>query len=541
MSAIAEAWKRKDQPAAAPRAPGANELRRMLSRQTRQLRSPFEGAEQNRYLEDWLVGAYDPRDLINRYLSILRQRSRDLARHSPQFISAIKIIVDNVVGQGFRVKPMPYTDEVGDEPDTELATQLARLWDDWSCEADVDRRESLAMLFRTAAQELVETGEVLLVEKTPRRDDGRVVPLIIEVIPGERLDHTFEREQKPSDATDAGNAIVHGIEFNRDGQRVAYWITRLNSLRAKSMDRERVPADRVHHVFARLRSGQERGLPWLAGAVALCHDLDDLIDTELTSSQVAACLTAFITSAQGGMFGPDQERDKEDDRPISRLAPGMVGHLKPGEAIHTVDPDRPSGSFDPFASFLTRCLARTMGISYESVSGDWRQVNFASGRLGHLVERKTFRGIQDLVIQLAVRPIYRSFVRYAVLAKRVSISLIDYVANWRRHTHAVLNGPGWEHHDPLKEVTAAALRVLSCLSTLDEEAAALGRDWADNVAQRAREIQRMKDLGVPIINIGGAQSVTGQGDGTKPIEPEQGPAVGIPRSRLTFGELVEVN
>lgn len=537
MSAIAEAWKRKDAPAKAVRSSVPNEIRRMLSRQ---LRAPFEGAEQNRYLEDWLVGDYDPRDLVTRYLSILRQRSRDLARHAPQFISAIKIIVDNVVGsQGFRANPMPYTDEVGDVPNAALAKQLSRLWEDWSLEADIDRRESLAMLSRTAVQELVETGEVLLVEKTPRRDDGRVVPLIVEVVPGERLDHTFERRQNTRDATIAGNRIQHGIEFNPDGQRVAYWITRLDDLGSKTAVRERIPADQVHHVFYRLRSGQERGLPWLAGAVALCHDLDDLIDTELTSAQVAACLTAFITRSQAGLFPADQERDAQDNRPIYRLAPAGIFDLKPGEAVTTIDPARPSGSFDPFASFLTRCLARTMGLSYESVSGDWRQVNFASGRLGHLVERKTFRAIQEMVIQLAIRPVYRSFVRYAVLASRVAISLVDYVANWRRHSHAQLKGPGWEHHDPLKEVTAAALRILTCVSTLEEEAAALGRDWAENVAQRARELARMKELGIPIITVGGAQGVTGQGDGIEPIDTQ--PAARIPRSRLTLGELVEVN
>ncbi len=528
-TAIAEAWKRTRPARPAPPARRFPVPRRQSARQRPPpgLRAPYEGVETNRQLEDWIVGAHQPRELTSAWLSILRERSRDLARHAPAFIGAVQIIVDNVIGaNGFRVNPQSHTDEDGRTLNAPLNRRLARLWKDWSCEVDRDQRESLEMLLRTAVREYVEAGEVLIVESVPPAGatGDRVVPLQIEVVEAERLDHSFDRARNTRDQRASGNEIRHSIEFNPFGQRVAYWITKVGDLGELTTERERITADRVHHVFHRSRASQERGVPWLWGATVLCHDLDDLMDTELTTAQVAACLTGFIKREQAGLFGSTQERDAEDDRPIHRFAPGMIFDLRGDESIEMMDPNRPSGAFEPFANFILRSIAKTLGISFESISGDYRGVNFASGRLGALGERKTFRRIQAILVQLAVRPIWRSFVRSALLAGKLppTVSLIDYLINWRRHTAADYVGAGWEHQDPLKEVTAAALRVLAGVSTVDEEAAALGRDWRAIALQRALETQTFRELGLPIVTVGGAQVVTGQGtDGTKPIEVEQ--------------------
>lgn len=526
---IATAWKKRPGASKTPAIVRAYPAPRRQGAQRRLpgLRTPYEGAEKNRQLEDWVVGAHQPRELTSSWLTILRQRSRDLARHAPQFIGAIQVIVDNTVGaNGFRVNPQAHLDEDGEELNEPLNNRLARLWKDWTLEVDRDQRESLEMLLRTAVREYVEAGEVLLIEGVPPPSSrSRVVPLQLEVVEAERLDHTFDRARNVRDRTPTGNEIRHAIEFNSVGQRIAYWITKVGQFGELTTERERVTADRVHHLFHRSRASQERGVPWLWGATVLCHDLDDLMDTELTTAQVAACLTGFIKRDQANIFGTNQERDKEDDRPVHRFAPGMIFDLQPNESIETMDPNRPSGSFEPFANFILRSIATTIGISFQSISGDYRGVNFAAGRLAHLAERKAFRRIQSVIIQLGVRPIYRSFVRAALLAGKLppDVTMIDHLANWRRHTAADFVGAGWEHQDPLKEVTAAALRVLSGISTVDEESAALGRDWKAIALQRAVEVKTFRDLGLPIVTVGGAQEVTGQGEGTPPIETEDGP------------------
>lgn len=489
----------------------------------RSLRGDYDGSTQNRYLEDWLVADRAPHELTAQTLTILRQRSRDLARHAPAYISAIGAIVDNVVGQGFRVNPTPEPEGRTPRQNEDLAKRLADLWADWMAEADVDQRESLTMLDRTATQEYIEAGEVFLVQKPVPRGEESVwsVPLIYEVVPAEEIDHTLDeipRTARVRGAAATGNRIESGIEFDANNRRAAYWISQLGALGEPTLVNRRITADRVHHVFHRTRARQQRGVPWIAGAAVLAHDLDDLMDSELTSAQVASCLTAWIQREQAGVFPTTQER-ADDQRPIHRFAPGMVFDLKPGETLNAIDPQRPTGAFEPFANFILRCLARTMGISFETISGDWRGVNFASGRLGHLTERRTFRRIQDVTIQLSIRPTYRTFVRTAILAGRLpGIDMNDYVQQWRRYTKATYGGSGWEHHDPLKEVSAAAMRILAGLSTLDDEAAALGRDWKAVIAQRTREIEAQREAGLPEITaVGGA--MTGPMGGASPGQP----------------------
>lgn len=504
MTATAEAWRHTHETPAAPAAP---------RRGRRGLQTPFEGAGRSRFEDDWVTRDWDPLRMTSQYLTILRQRSRYLAGHAPHFIGAINLIVNNVVGQGFRVTPMPRRGG-SKTVDAELASQLVELREDWECEVDADRRESLTMLLRTAVREYVEAGEAFLVESMRESDRDRVLPLSIEVRPSEELDHGLERSQHRVDTTPAGNRIHQGIEFNRAGQRVAYWFSLRDEFGAVSTRRERITADRVYHLYHKIRARQERGIPWLYGATVLCRDLDDLMDTELTSAQVAACLTAFVTRKSAGQFGLSQERDSDDMRPVHRFAPGMIADLAPDETVEIADPNRPTGAFEPFASFILRSLARTIGISYESLSGDWRRVNYSSGRLGQLVERKMYRTIQSVIVQLAGRPIHRSFVRVAVLAgKIIGLNVAELLADYRSLTRARFIGEGWEHADPLKEVTAAAVRILTGLSTLEKEAAALGEDWRALIAQRQRELEILEEAGIPIVSISGIGPLSGSEGG----------------------------
>ena len=52
--------------------------------------------------------------------------------------------------------------------------------------------------------------------------------------------------------------------------------------------------------------------------------------------------------------------------------------------------------------------------------------------------------------------------------------------------------------DPVKEKQGAVLGMDAALSTLEEECAAQGLDWEENVEQRSYEIERFKEHGIPL-------------------------------------------
>jgi hypothetical protein len=58
---------------------------------------------------------------------------------------------------------------------------------------------------------------------------------------------------------------------------------------------QRVPAERVMHLFERLRPGQIQGVPWFAPAIVKLRDLDESDDAELVRKKIEACFAAFVT------------------------------------------------------------------------------------------------------------------------------------------------------------------------------------------------------------------------------------------------------
>jgi capsid protein len=60
-------------------------------------------------------------------------------------------------------------------------------------------------------------------------------------------------------------------------------------------------------------------------------------------------------------------------------------------------------------------------------------------------------------------------------------------------------GPGRGWIDPVKEKQGSILGMDAGLSTLEDECAEnAGADWRENVAQRAIEVARFKELGLPL-------------------------------------------
>jgi capsid protein len=57
---------------------------------------------------------------------------------------------------------------------------------------------------------------------------------------------------------------------------------------------------------------------------------------------------------------------------------------------------------------------------------------------------------------------------------------------------------GWEHVDPVKEATAAQIRLQAGIDTLSDIWGERGSDWEDKLEQIARERARMRELGISV-------------------------------------------
>src|SRR6185437_1705675 len=127
--------------------------------------------------------------------------------------------------------------------------------------------------------------------------------------------------------------IRNGIEFNRLGQREAFFLFREHPGENAIGESVRVPASDVLHIYKPLRPGQIRGEPWLSNVLLKLYELDQYDDAELVRKKTAAMFTGFITKLDPET--PFMGESQPDDAGISQagLQPGTLQMLEPGEDI----------------------------------------------------------------------------------------------------------------------------------------------------------------------------------------------------------------
>ncbi len=346
-------------------------LRRIRARaQAQMMARHYEAAQGGRRTSGWMRSSSDPNTANRPALVALRELSRDLRRNNGWAKRGVQVIVNNTIGWGIMPKP-------AGRSRARSATAI-QLWNEWadSTACDFDGRLNFYGLQRLAMETIVESGEVIILRQPS--PDLRI-PMRLQVLEPDYLDHN--RNGLP---TENGGHIIDGVEFDRLGRRVAYWLftahpggQRLATSRFESV---RVPADRVLHVYRVDRPGQVRGVPWLAAAITRLKDLDDFEDAELMQQKVAACFGAFVTDMDGAAL-PVGKKDDKNDR-IEHLAPGHIAYLPPGKTVTFAQPPRAQD-----AAFSTRVLRRifvSLGVPYEEGTGDYSQVNYSSARMARL-------------------------------------------------------------------------------------------------------------------------------------------------------------
>jgi len=216
----------------------------------------FEGATFGRRLGTWGISSAGPDRALFGSIETLRFRSRQLVRNDPNAAGGMDTLTANLVGMG--ITPRWQIDDSG------LKQKILDLWADWTLEADVDGVLDFYGLQALAARSVIEAGEALVRFRPRRAEDGLSVPLQIQLIEADHLDASY------NSVAPNGNEIRMGIEFDRRGRRIAYWLFKEHPGEffplSDNATRIRVPASQVLHVYRVLRPGQKRGMPWLASA-----------------------------------------------------------------------------------------------------------------------------------------------------------------------------------------------------------------------------------------------------------------------------------
>jgi lambda family phage portal protein len=345
--------------------------------QARVLARHFEAAAVGRRTSGWSRTFTDANQAASgATLLRLRAQARDLVRNNPWARRGLRRIVTNTVGWGIRPKATGIN-----------AKRVAELWLRWAETTDCDAAGRLTFygLQKLVMRTIVESGEVLVRRRIRLRKDGGSIPMQIQVLEPDFIDTSRDGYQG-----EAGGPIIQGVEFDRIGRRVAYWLFdqhpggNVQPMSGLGITSRRIPADGVLHIFDQERAGQVRGTSWFAPVDVRLHDFDEFEDATLMKQKIAACMAAFVTDLDGtGSALGAGSTDPATNQPIDSLEPGMIMSLPMGKQVQIANPPTAT-DHQSFSATALRGVAAGLGVTYEDLTGDYSQVNYSSARMARI-------------------------------------------------------------------------------------------------------------------------------------------------------------
>ena len=453
----------------------------------------YHGAGHGKRLGNWYPSASSVNSLLASNLNTLRTRSHDIIRKNPYAANAVDSIVSNCIGTG--IKPQSKAQ------DANFRKNIQSLWLQWTDEADDSGMCDFYGLQALVLRSVIECGECFVRIKIDKKNS--TVPLKLQVLEAEHLDTSKDYQLSN------GNVIKSGIEFDKSGKRVAYYLYKEHpgdSFIGKTIDSVRIPAKEILHIYKPLRPGQIRGEPWLSNVLLKIHELDQYEDAELVRKKTAAMFAGFVTrlDPESSMFGEKNTNDQ--GIAFAGLEPGTMQFLDPGEDIKFSNPADVGNTYEAFIKQQLRAISVGLGVTYEQLTGDLSGVNYSSIRAGLLEFRRKCTALQhNLMVFQFCRPIWNKFIELAILSDSIKIpNDSDFaLVKW------IPQGFAWV--DPIKEQNAQMNAVRCGFKSRAEVVSELGYDVEEIDAEIAADNERAKNLGLnfdttPIVNKGNEEN-----------------------------------
>jgi lambda family phage portal protein len=400
----------------------------------------------------------------------LRDRARERVRNDPLATRIVDASTMYVIGTGIIPKSATGSAVVDRKVDA--------LWQAWARATGFYAKQALAW------HATVESGEALTRRRPRKVSAGLPVPLDVDVLEGDYLDHNLTGIWSTAGVPD-GNYLIQGVEFDASGQRVAYhlWTQHPGEMgliqsASTQLKRVRVLESELLHMYRVLRPGQVRGVTILAPVLWTLRQIGMYLDADLERKGMEALVTAIVSNADPVRPGIGDLSNGPTD---SQGRMQVIGDLQPGTVLNvdgatgvTFNNPQPSDSASALKGMIRR-VATGIGIPYELLSADLEGVNYSSIRYGTLPMRLGVWMQQEHVVLPWNDRVWGWFIEAAILSGALSERKGGYPCEWAP--------PQWEEVDRLKEAMADVLEIRAGLSSQDEVLARRGKGWVALLAE----------------------------------------------------------
>lgn len=442
-----------------------------------------DAAGTGRRLAFWRPAASGP-NRANSGAATLRNRARDVARNDWAGRAISTRWSANLVGTGIIARPKT--------KDRALKSRLTELWDNWLevCDADgvLDGYGQQSLV----ARNWIESGEVFIRLRPRRLSDGLPVPLQLQVLEADLVPHY-------DGVAPNGNRIVQGIELDSLGRRAAYWMYRNHPGEGMGDTGQlvRVEAQFVLHVYEPHRPGQLRGVSEFAPILAKLRSIGNFDDAVLHRQEIANLFAGFVEKAPSTT---DPALDPltghpvqygSDGAPLAALEPGIMQELLPGESVKFSDPPDAGANYAEFSRAQFQGVAAGVGLPYELLTGDVRDVSDRTLRVAIQEFRRHCQQRQwHILIPQFCRRVRHAWADAALLAGVLS-------EPEAREARAVTWVPqGWAYIHPTQDLQAQKIALESGLTSRSRIITERGDDPEEIDQERQEDDAREDDLGL---------------------------------------------
>ncbi len=316
-----------------------------------------------------------------------------------------------------------------------------------------------------------------------------------------------------------GNKIVDGIEINKTGEEIAWYVhdeetgkpTRVILRGPKSGKLFGIHSANIDSV------GQVRGIPILANMIHELQKLTDADVAEIEAMIINACIAAYLkpsadkdaSNLLGGVRLRQTGAETTDDQRIAPpqqgafIRPGLfIQNLKAGEDIEEFDTKRPSANRDKFVKSVKSSLSASAGVPDECVAMSFNQ-NYSASRATLIL---FWNGIEIYRVNIGadiLNPLLEAWMGGEIPARIKAPGWKTAAVIRRAWLNCSWVGINMPSIDPLKEAKKATERIKECLTTREWESKKYnGSEFTENIerlkVENAAVAEAKKSLG-PVI------------------------------------------
>lgn len=495
-----------------------NNLRRVDVPAGKSVGANYMRSDHSPFFFSWNPVLRDQRDDVSQGYIRAAARTIDMMHNSGWLSGAIDQAKASTIGVGLRLAAKPdaaalgMTKEAADAwaKDVELKFET---WANEPFECDAEGKHNLGQLAKSAMDSFFSHGEILgLLPKVERPWSQTVTK--VKLVPAHKLSQRTN-----------GVDMFQGVQMDGWNFPLAYEINLRGKFEWETELPVMVPAlygntgrKQVVHIFEGT-AGQIRGITPLAAALKVLKQFDNLSDATLQASLLNAIFAATVTSQapttdilqalqdddeQGvgagsmsdflGAKGAWYEKTKID---LGRH--GKIAHLFPGEELKFNASTTPNDNYEAFAKFLLREVARCLGMTFETLTGDYTGATYSSVRMATAEIWPIIMSRRVNLIGRFYQAVYSAWLEEMIGDGKITFpgGYEGFLAKRLAATRAEWRGPARPEADALKQQKAHEGYKRMGVMTDEQICADLGSDYQDVYEQRAKEMDERKSLNLP--------------------------------------------